>query len=168
LGLKYRLRTEVPVRQRVASRLVLVVVLAWAASVGADAAVTFDFQTSSGFVDGSETQTAFGLNNGQMQKRASQVVFSATQRITLAVNCATGPAQQAVMEISGTVDFTIVPTKGSFDGFALAGLHHVVIADPPPASVICGGPGSLGGEIAAVRRLSASLGGQSVVLVEEH
>jgi len=156
------------VRQRLARLLVLVVMLAWATSVAADAAVTFDFQTSSGFVDGSETQTAFGLNHGQMQKRASQVVFSAVQRVTLAVNCATGPARQAVMEISGTVDFTIVPTKGSFDGFALAGLHDVLIADPPPASVICGGPGSLGGQISAVRRLSASLGGQSVVLIDEH
>jgi hypothetical protein len=142
--------------------------LAWAASAAADAAVTFDFQTSNGFVDRSEAQTAFGLNNGQMQKRASQVVFSAVETVTLAVNCASGVVRQAVSEISGTVDFTIVPSKGSFDGFALAGLRDVLISDPPPADVICGGPGSLGGQIAAVRRLSASLGGQSVVLLEEH
>jgi hypothetical protein len=156
------------VRQRFASRLVLVVMLAWAMSAAADAAVTFDFQTSRGFVDGSETQTAFGLNNGQMQKRASQVVFSAVQTITIAVNCAGGVVRQAVSEISGTVDFTIVPTKGSFDGFALAGLHDVLISDPPPATVICGGPGSLGAQIGAVRRLRASLGGQTVVLIDEH
>ena len=142
--------------------------LAWAPSVAADAAATFDFQTSSGFVDRSEVQTAFGLNNGQMQKRASQVVFSAVQTVTLAVNCAIGPARQAVMEISGTVDFTLVPTKGPFEGFALAGLDDILIADPPPAEQICGGSGSLGGQIGVVRRLSASLGGQSVVLIEEH
>jgi hypothetical protein len=168
LGLKYRLRTEVPVRPHFARPLALVMTLAWATSAAADAAVTFNFQTSIGFVDRSEAQAAFGLNYGQMQKRASQVVFSAVQTVTLAVNCASGPPRQAVMEISATVDFTIVPTKGSFDGFALAGVHDVLIADPPPATVICGGPGSLGGQIAAVRRLSASLGGQSAVLLEEH
>jgi hypothetical protein len=156
------------VRQRFASRLVLVVMLAWAASVAADAAVTFDFQTSRGFVDRSEVQTAFGLNNGQMQKRAAQVVFSAVQTYTLAVNCSTGPAREAVMEISATVDFTIVPTKGPFEGFVLEGPRDILIADPPPAEEICGGPGILGGQIGVVRRLSASLGAQSVVLLEEH
>jgi hypothetical protein len=156
------------VRQRFARPLVLVVMLAWAMSVAAGAAVAFNFQTNSGFVDRSEVQTAFGLNNGQMQKRASQVVFSSLQTVTLAVNCASGDRRQAVSEMSGTVDFTIVPTKGSFDGFALAGLHDVVISDPPPATVICGGPGSLGAQIGAVRRLRASLGGQSVVLLEDH
>jgi hypothetical protein len=156
------------VRQRFARSLVLVVMLAWAASVAADAAVTFDFQTSRGFVDRSAAQDAFGLNNGQMQKRAAQVVFSAVQRFSIAVNCASGATREAVMEISATVDFTIVPTKGSFDGFALAGLRDILISDPPPAEQICAGPGSLGGQIAVVRRLSASLGGQSVVLLEEH
>ena len=155
-------------RQRFASRLVLVVMLAWAASVRADAAATFDFQANSGFVDRSEVQGTFGLNNGQMQKRASQVVFTSAQTVTLAVNCVGGPARRAVMEITTTVDFTLVPTKGSFDGFTLAGVRDVLIADPPPASTICGGPGSLGGEIAAVRRLSASLGGQTVMLIDEH
>ena len=155
-------------RQRSARPLLLVVMLAWAPSVAADAAVTFDFQTSRGFVDRSAVQTAFGLNNGQMQKRAAQVVFSAVQTYTSAVNCASGAVREAVMEISATVDFTIVPTKGPFEGFALEGLHDILIADPPPAEVICGGPGTLGGQIGVVRRLSASLGAQSVVLLEEH
>lgn len=155
-------------RQRFASRLALVAMLAWAASVRADAAATFDFQANSGFVDRSEIQTAFGLNNGQMQKRASQVVFSAVQTVTLAVNCNGNVVKEAVMEITATVDFTLVPTNGSFEGFALSGVRDVLIADPPPATVICGGRGSLGGQIAAVRRLSASLGGQRVVLLEEH
>jgi hypothetical protein len=96
------------------------------------------------------------------------VVFSAVQTHTLAVNCAGGVAREAVMEISGTVDFTLVPAKGPFDGFALAGLHDILIADPRPAEEICGGPGSLGGQIGVVRRLSASLGGQSVPLLEEY
>ena len=130
--------------------------------------MTFDFQTNSGFVDRSEAQSAFGLNHGQMQKRASQVIFSAVETVTLTVNCASGATKQAESEISGTVDFTLVPTKGSFNGFALAGLRDILISDPPPADVICGGPGILGGQIAVVRRLSASLGGQSVVLLEEH
>jgi hypothetical protein len=156
------------VRRRFARPLVLVVMLAWATTAAADAAATFDFQTSSGFVDRSEAQTAFGLNNGQMQKRASQVVFTTVETYTFAVNCASGATRQAVSETSGTVDFTIVPTKGSFDGFALAGLRDILISDPLPAEQICGGPGSLGGQIGVVRRLSASLGGQSVVLLEEH
>jgi hypothetical protein len=142
--------------------------LAWATSIAAQADVTFDFQTGLGFVDRSAAQTAFGLNNGQLQKRAAQAVFSAVQTTTLAVNCASGATRQAVMEISATVDFTIVPTKGSFDGFALAGFQDILISDPPPASVICGGPGTLGGQISVVRRLSASLGGQSALLLEEH
>jgi hypothetical protein len=156
------------VRQRFARPLVIVVMLAWATSAAADTAVTFNFQTNSGFVDRSEAQTAFGLNHGQMQKRASQVVFSAVETVTLAVNCANGAVRQAVTETTGTVDFTLVPTKGSFDGFSLAGLRDILISDPQPTDVICGGPGSLGGQIAVVRRLSASLGGQSIVLIEEH
>ena len=155
-------------RQRVAGALVLAVMLAWATSIAARADVTFDFQTGVGFVDRSSAQAAFGLNNGQLQKRAAQAVFSAVQTSTLAVNCASGATRQAVMEISASVDFTIVPTKGSFDGFALTGLHDILISDPPPANVICGGPGTLGGQIAVVRRLSASLGGQGAVLLEEH
>lgn len=155
-------------RQRFASRLVLVVMLAWAASVRADAAATFDFDTNSGFVDRSEVQTAFGLNNGQMQKRASQVVFSAVETHIVAVNCASGAVEESVMEIIATVDFTIVPTKGPFDGFALAGVRDILIADPPPVEDICGGPGSLGAPIGVVWSLRASLGGQSVVLLDEH
>jgi hypothetical protein len=156
------------VSHRFARPLVLVVMLAWATSVAADVAATFDFQTGRGFVDRSAVQSAFGLNNGQMQKRAAQVVFSAVQTSTLAVNCASGAVREAVMEISATVDFTIVPRKGPFDGFALEGLHDILVSDPPPAEVICGGPGSLGGQIGVVRRLSVSLGGQSAVLLEEH
>ena len=155
-------------RQRFARPLVLVAILAWATSTAADAAVTFNFQTNSGFVARSEAESAFGLNHGQMQKRASQVIFSAVETVTIAVNCASGATEQAESEISGTVDFTLVPTKGSFDGFALAGLRDILISDPPPADVICRGPGSLGAQIAVVRRLSASLGGQGIVLLEDH
>jgi hypothetical protein len=147
---------------------VLVVMLAWATSVAADADVTFDFQTNRGFVDRSAVQIVFGLNNGQMQKRAAQVVFSAVETHTVAVNCASGAVRESVMEISTTVDFTLVPTKGSFEGFALEGVRDILIADPPPAEVICGGPGSLGTQVAVVWRLRVSLGGQSEVLLEEH
>jgi hypothetical protein len=148
--------------------LALAVTMAWATSVVADAAVTFDFQTNRGFVDRSAVQAAFGLNNGQMQKRAGQVVFSAVQTFTQAVNCASGAQREAVGAISGIVDFTALPAKGSFDGFALAGLHDILIADPPTAEQLCGGAGSLVGQVAVVRTLWASLGGQSVALLEEH
>jgi len=167
-GAIYSLRTEVPVRLRLAMILAPVVILAQATSGAASAAVTFDFQTSRGFVDRSATQAAFGLNYGQMQKNAAQVIFSAVQTYTFAVNCASGATGSAVMEVIATVDFTIVPTKGSLDGFALTGPHDISIADPPPPEVICGGPGTLGAQISVVRRLSASLGGQSAVLVETH
>ena len=155
-------------KHRLSRRLVLVVMLTWATSIAVEAVVAFDFQNNLGFVDRAAIQAAFGLNNGQMQKRAGQVVFSAVQTSTFAVNCASGAVLEAVSEISGTVDVTLVPTKGSFDGFALSGLHDVLISDPPPAEEICGGPGSRGAQTGVVRRLSASLGGQSVVLIEEH
>ena len=155
-------------RQAFARPLVLVVMFAWATSVAADATVTFDFTTNIGFVDRSATQTAFGLNNGQMQKRADQVVFTAVQRSVIAVNCVGGAPREAVTETIATVDFTLVPTKGSFDGFALAGVRDIVVSDPPSATVICGGPGSFGAQIRVDRVLSASLGGQSAVLIEEH
>jgi len=142
--------------------------LAWAPLVAADAAVTFDFQTGQGFVERSAAQAAFGLNYGQLQKRADQVVFSSVQTTTLAVNCASGAVREAVSEISATVDFTIVPAKGSLDGFALDGLSGILISDPPPATQICGGPGTIGGQIRVLRLLSARLGGQSAVLLEEH
>jgi hypothetical protein len=144
-----------------------VATLASATSVAADAAVTFNFQTNQGFVDRSAVQDAFGLNNGQMQKRAAQVVFSAVQTVTLAVVCESGDSHEAVGEISGIVDFTPVPAKGSFDGFALAGIGHVLIADPGSAEEICGGPGHFD-QVGVVRTLSASLGGQSAVILEEH
>jgi hypothetical protein len=154
-------------RRRLARYLVLMATLASATSVAADAAVEFDFQTSRGFVDRSAVQDAFGLNNGQMQKRAAQVVFSARQTVTLAVVCQNGNSYEALGEISGIVDFTTVPAKGSFDGFALAGLDQVLIADPGSAEEICGGPGHFD-QVGVVRTLSASLGGQSAVLLEEH
>ena len=155
-------------RQGSARPLALVAVLTWAIAVAADAAVTFDFQTGQGFVERSAAQAAFGLNNGQMQKRADQVVFSAVQTTTLAVNCASGAVGEAVSEMSANVDFTIVPAKGSFDGFALEGLSNILISDPLPPAQICGGPGTIGGQIRVLRRLSASLGGQIAVLLEEH
>lgn len=142
--------------------------LAWATSVAADAPVTFNFQTGVGFVDRSEAQAAFGLNYGQLQKRAEQAVFSMVQTTTVAVICAIGPPKQAESEISATVDFTIVPAKGSIDGFALTGLRDILIADPPPATQICGGAGTFGAQISVVRRLSGNLGGQTAVLLEEH
>jgi hypothetical protein len=145
----------------------MLLMLVGATSVAADAAVDFDFQTGLGFVDRSETQAAFGLNTGQMQKRAAQVVFSMVQTTTITVNCASGATREARTEITANVDFSIVPTKGSFDGFALTGLRDILISDPGSVAQICGGPGTLGGQ-SVVNRLSASLGGQSAVLLEEH
>jgi len=142
--------------------------LACATSVGADAVVTFDFQTGLGFVDRSTAQSAFGLNAGQLQKRAAQATFSMVQTTTIAVNCASGATGQAVGETIATVDFTVVPTKGSFDGFALTGLRDVLIADPLSAEVICRGPGAYGAQISVVGRLSGNLGGQTALLLEEH
>ena len=154
-------------KQRLARAQVLVVMLAWATSARADAVVTFNFQTSRGSVDRATIQSAFGLNNGQMQKNAEEVVFSSLERTTITVICNTGPARVALAEISGTVNFTLVPTRGPFDGFALAGLRDVLVSDPGPAELICGGPGSFGGQT-VLRRLSASLGAQSIVLLEQH
>jgi len=153
-------------RRRLARSLLLVATLASATSVAGDAAVTFNFQTNQGFVDRSAVQDAFGLNNGQMQKRAAQVVFSARQIFTLVAVCDSGARHEVGAEISGIADFTVVPAKGSFDGFALAGLHGVLIADPGPVEEICGGPGRLD-QVGVVRTLSASLGGQSAVILEE-
>jgi hypothetical protein len=153
-------------RPRLATSLLLVATLASATSVAADAAVTFNFQTSRGFVDRSAVQDAFGLNNGQMQKRAAQVVFSARQTYTLAAVCENGDRHEAFGEISGIVDFTTAPAKGSFDAFALSGLHQILIADPGPVEEICGGPGRFD-QIGVVRTLSASLGVQSAVILEE-
>lgn len=154
-------------RHSLTRSVALVAALVSAASVAADTAVTFSFQTHSGFVDGSAVQNAFGLNFGQMQKRAAQVVFSIVETTTLAVNCSTGPQREAVSEMSANVDFTTVPAKGSFDGFALDGLRDLLLSIPLPAEVICGGAGSYGGPLRAVRTLSASLGGQRAVILEE-
>ena len=151
---------------RDAGALAVTVMLACSGLVVAHANVTFDFQTGQGRVESSDVENAFGVNHGQLQKRASQVSFSAIETRKIAVLCDSGATLEAVMEQSANVDWVLSPTKGSLDGFVLLGLSNIVIADPPPAAQICNGPGQFGATTGVVRRLYARLGGTTVLLLE--
>ena len=153
--------------KRLSSFLALVIQFGVSASFVADAAVTFDFDSGQGRVERADVQDAFDLNNGQMQKRASQISFSAVETHKIAVLCDSGDTREAVMEQSASVDWVLAPEKGSFDFFDLRGLRNILIADPEPVESICGGPGHLGLTTQVIRKLSVHLGGTSKVLLED-
>ena len=153
---------------RPSGSLALMVLLAFSVVLVAYANVAFDFQTGLGRVDAADLQDAFGLNRGQLQKRASQVSFAAIETRKIAVLCDSGVTREAVMEQSASVESALSPAKGSFDGFDLQGLSNIVIADPPPANQVCNGPGHFGATTEVVRRLYARLGGTNVLLLEDH
>lgn len=153
---------------RLSVSLALVSVLAFPGSRVGHANATFDFHTGQGRVERSEVQSAFGLNNGQMQKRASQVSFRAVETHKIAVLCDSGATREAVMEQTATADWALSPDKANFDFFQLRGLSDILIADPAPATQICGGPGHFGATTEITRTLSVQLGGTSIVLLEDH
>ena len=126
----------------------------------------FDFDSGVGRVERSEVQDAFDLNNGQMQKRAAQISFSAVETHKIAIICDNGNVGEAVMEQSATVDWALAPEKGSFDFFDLRGLRNIVIADPEPPDQFCAG-GRFGPTTQVIRTLSVHLGGTSKVLLED-
>ena len=143
------------------------ILLGYSSSFLADAAVTFDFDTGQGRVERADVQDALDLNHGQMQKRVSQISFSAVETHKIPVLCDRGDTREAVMEQSASVDWALSPDKGSFDFFDLRGLRDIVIADPASADIICGGPGHFGVTTQVIRKLSVHLGGTSVLLLED-
>jgi hypothetical protein len=148
------------------SLVVLSVLVLWPLSLQGDGVATFDFVTGEGFVPKSVIQERFDLNNGQVKKMSASVSFAFAEKDTVAVNCASSVTLEAFIEFGSNVGSTLSYSKGQLLGFELTGfVDPEWVKDPPPAEILCSGPGTFG-RIAERRfTLSAVLGNESFVLL---
>jgi len=147
-------------------RVVLSVLVLWPLSLHGDGVANFDLSTGEGFIAKSVIQEGFGLNNGQIRKASDRVSFAFAEKDTLAVNCTSGATLETFVEFGSDVGSTSTYSKGQLLGFELTGfVDPEWVKDPPSATVLCSGPGSLGQVTERRFTLSAVLEGESVVLL---
>jgi hypothetical protein len=147
-------------------RVVLSVLVLWPLSLQGDGVANFDFATGEGFIAKSVIQEGFDLNNGQVRKVSDRVSFAFAEKDTVAVNCASGVTLEAFIEFGSDVGSTLAYAKGQLVGFELTGfVDPEWVKDPPPAAVLCSGPGTFGQITERRFTLSAVLGDESVELL---
>lgn len=99
------------------SRIMGLTVAVFALTISAaQAAVTFNSETGTGFVGKGDVQTVLGYNNSQLQRNASSLVFTSSQPASQALSQAATQAgtQSGAVNVTRTVSCVIEQKKKTF------------------------------------------------------